>query len=152
KNYGVIHLATHGVLNDNNPLRSHLVLATDEDKEDGILEASEIMRLNLNADLVVLSACETACGRIGAGEGVVGISWAFFFAGCRSTVVSQWRVNSDSTAQLMSKFYRNIMGTTSQIKKDKSQALRQASLEILRDPRYGHPFYWASFVLVGNDN
>jgi CHAT domain-containing protein len=110
------------------------------------------MHLNLNADLAVLSACETARGRIGAGEGVVGMSWAFFLAGCRSTVVSQWRVNSDSTAQLMGKFYQNIANPASQIKIDKSQALRRASLEILKDPRYGHPFYWASFVLVGSDN
>jgi len=152
KNYGVLHLATHGVLNNSNPLLSHLVLAPDKDNEDGILEAYEIMRLNLNADLAVLSACETARGRIGAGEGVVGISWAFFLAGCRSTVVSQWRVHSDSTAKLMAQFYRNIVETTPRIKIDKSQALRQASLDILRDPRYGHPFYWASFVIVGSDN
>jgi CHAT domain-containing protein len=152
KHFSALHLATHGVLNNNNPLRSHLVLAADKDNEDGILEASEIMRLNLNADLVALSACETARGRIGAGEGVVGISWAFFLAGCRSTLVSQWKVNSDSTARLMAKFYQKIGKTTSRIKPDKSQALRRASLEILKDPRYGHPFYWAGFVLVGNDN
>jgi len=152
KNFTVLHLATHGVLNNNNPLLSHLVLAADRDGEDGILEAYEIMRLNLNANLAVLSACETARGRIGAGEGVVGMSWAFFLAGCRSTVVSQWRVNSEGAARLMAKFYQNMGNTTSQIKIDKSQALRRASLEILKDPRYGHPFYWASFVLVGSDN
>ncbi len=152
KNFNVIHLATHGVLNNSNPLLSHLVLSADKDKEDGILDAHEIMRLNLNADLAVLSACETARGRIGAGEGVVGISWAFFLAGCRSTVVSQWRVHSESTAHLMAKFYRNIGTPASKIKAPKSQALRIASLEILRDQRYSHPFYWASFVLVGNDN
>jgi CHAT domain-containing protein len=152
KNFNALHLATHGVLNNNNPLHSHLVLAADNESEDGILEAYEIMRLNLNADLAVLSACETARGRIGAGEGVVGMSWAFFLAGCRSTIVSQWRVNSDSTAQLMAKFYQNIANPASQVKINKSQALRRASLEILKDPRYGHPFYWASFVLVGSDN
>jgi CHAT domain-containing protein len=150
--FNILHLATHGVLNNNNPLLSHLVLADEKGKEDGILEAYEIMRLSLNADLVVLSACETACGRIGAGEGVVGISWAFFLAGSRSAVVSQWRVNSDSTARLMSKFYQSMMGATSRTEVSKSQALRRASIEILRDRRYSHPFYWASFVLVGNDD
>jgi CHAT domain-containing protein/tetratricopeptide (TPR) repeat protein len=148
---GVIHLATHGVLNNNNPLHSHLVLASDNSNEDGILEAYEIMQLNLNADLVVLSACETACGRIGAGEGVVGISWAFFLAGCRSAAVSQWKVNSDSTAKLMVRFYQNYWGAPSQRKMEKSQALRLASLEMMKDRRYSHPFYWAGFVLIGND-
>jgi CHAT domain-containing protein len=152
EHFSVIHLATHGALNNNNPLLSHLILSAGKDDEDGILEVSEIMRLNLNADLVVLSACETGRGRVGAGEGVVGISWAFLMAGCRSTVVSQWKVNSSSTAQLMTKFYQNLEFNNPQSVTNKSQALRRASLEVMKDSRYSHPYYWAGFVLVGNDH
>src|SRR2546422_1384258 len=92
------------------PLYSHLLLTkTDGDVEnDGLLEAREIMNMKLNADLAVLSACETANGKIAPGEGVIGMSWAFFVAGCRSMLVSQWRVNSDSTFQLMVNFYQDL--------------------------------------------
>lgn len=89
--YSMVHLATHGVLDNRNPLYSYLFLskANGVAKDDGLLEAREIMSMNLNADLAVLSACETARGRIGAGEGVIGMSWAFFVAGVRTTIVSQ---------------------------------------------------------------
>src|SRR5262249_4503846 len=94
--YEVLHFASHAVLSDGNPLYSHLVLAGEEAEagEDGLLEAWEIMKLRLKAELVVLSACETARGRISAGEGVIGMSWAFFVAGTPTTVVSQWKVPS----------------------------------------------------------
>jgi len=147
--YATIHLATHGVIDNRDPLYSHLLLTkTEGDVEnDGSLEAREIMNMRLNADLAVLSACETGSGRISPGEGVIGMSWAFFVAGTRSLVVSQWRVNSASTSQLMKNFYQAL---TSQPKAaSKSEALRQASLRLLKDPRYRHPFYWAGFVLVG---
>ena len=108
--YSTIHLATHGVLDNRDPLYSHLLLTkTEGDVEnDGSLEAREIMNMHLNADLAVLSACETGNGRISPGEGVIGMSWAFFVAGTRSMVVSHWRVNSESTSQLMKDFYQAL--------------------------------------------
>jgi CHAT domain-containing protein len=144
-------LPTHGVLDNRDPLYSYLLLTkTDGDLEnDGLLEAREIMNMHLNADLAVLSACETGSGRISPGEGVIGMSWAFFVAGTRSMVVSQWRVNSSSTAQLMKTFYQAL--ATRPDAPSKSEALRQASLRLLKDARYRHPFYWAGFVLVGRN-
>lgn len=149
--YATIHLATHGVLDNRDPLYSHLLLTkTDGDVEnDGSLEAREIVNMRLNADLAVLSACETANGRISPGEGVIGMSWAFFVAGTRSMVVSQWRVSSASTSQLMKNFYQAL--ARQQNRSNKSQALKEASVRLLKDPRYRHPFYWAGFVLVGNN-
>src|SRR6185295_5222363 len=92
--FAVLHLATHGVLNDSSPMYSHLVFSQAEGSatEDGLLETWEIMNLDLKARLVVLSACETARGRVTAGEGMIGLAWALFVAGCPTAVVSQWKV------------------------------------------------------------
>jgi CHAT domain-containing protein len=141
----VLHFATHGVLNNASPMYSHLVLAQSE-KEDGLLEAWELMQMDLQADLAVLSACETARGKFGAGEGVIGLSWALFVAGVPSTVVSQWKVESAATRDLMIGFHRNlrVANTT------KAAALRQAALSVMKKPATSHPFYWAGFVLVGD--
>jgi CHAT domain-containing protein len=139
-----IHLATHGILDNRNPLYSYLLLTSGKDSEDdGFLEAREVMDLRLRANLVVLSACETANGRIAPGEGVMGMSWAFFVAGAKSLVVSGWKVNSASTARLMAEFYRSLHRT------GKARSLQQAELSLLRIPAFRHPFYWAGFVLVG---
>jgi CHAT domain-containing protein len=148
--YAMIHLATHGVLDNRDPLYSHLLLTkTDGDLEnDGSLEAREIMDMHLNADLAVLSACETGNGRVSPGEGVIGMSWAFFIAGTRSMVVSQWRVNSASTSELMKTFYHALARQPN--RSNKAQALKEASVRLRKDARYRHPFYWAGFVLVGN--
>ncbi len=143
----VLHFATHGVLNDAAPLYSHLVLAQSE-KEDGLLEAWEVMQMDLQADLAVLSACETARGRFGAGEGVLGLSWALFVAGVPATVVSQWKVESAATRALMLTFHRQLRATST--KTTKAAALRQAALAVLKRPATSHPFYWAGFVLVGD--
>jgi CHAT domain-containing protein len=149
--YATIHLATHGVLDNRDPLYSHLLLTkTDGDVEnDGSLEAREIMNMRLNAELAVLSACETGNGRISPGEGVIGMSWAFFVAGTRSMVVSQWRVNSASTSQLMKDFYQTLARQPN--RSNKAQALKEASVRLLKNARHRHPFYWAGFVLVGNN-
>lgn len=151
--YATIHLATHGVLDNRDPLNSYLFLSkTDGDPEsDGLLHAYEIIDMHLNADLAVLSACETGNGRISPGEGMIGMSWAFFVAGARSVVVSQWRVNSASTSQLMKNFYQALARQADPNSRNKSQALREASLRLLKDRRYRHPFYWAGFVLVSNN-
>lgn len=152
--HSIIHCATHGVLDNNHPLYSYLLFsnADGDGGNDGLLEAREIMNLELNADLVVLSACETARGRVGAGEGMIGMSWAFFAAGCRATVVSQWKVNSASTAEWMTGFYQELRQTNDGKKIVKADALRLAMLRTMKDRRYGHPFYWAGFILIGSDD
>ncbi|MCM3900151.1 MAG: CHAT domain-containing protein [Pyrinomonadaceae bacterium] len=144
-----IQLATHGVLNNASPMYSHVVLSNSEGPvgEDGLLEAWEIMNLDLKADLAVLSACETARGRIGAGEGVIGLSWAMFVAGVPTTVVSQWKVESSSTTELMLEFHRGLRSGAS-----KSEAMRRAAMKIMANRKYDHPFYWAGFIVVGDGN
>ena len=147
--YRVIHLATHGMLDNASPLYSHLALASgDSDHDDGLLEAWEIMATPLKADLVVLSACETARGRVAPGEGMIGLMWAVFVAGSPATLVSQWQVDSASSTALMLAFHRawNGGGTDT----SKAEALRQASLAVLHTSGYAHPFYWAGFVLAGD--
>jgi CHAT domain-containing protein len=150
--YSIIHLATHGVIDNRQPLYSHLLLTkTEGDPEnDGRLEARQIMNLKLPADLAVLSACETANGKIAPGEGVMGLSWAFFVAGTRSTLVSQWKINSDSTTELMSNFYKNLNSNRSDVDGRNRKALRDAALTMIHGRRYRHPFYWAGFVLIGS--
>lgn len=142
----VLHFATHGILNDAAPMYSHLVLAQGDKNEDGLLEAWEVMQLDLKADLAVLSACETARGRFGAGEGMIGLTWALFVAGVPSTVVSQWKVESASTRDLMVRFHRRLQTG----KASKAEALRQAALSLQRRPATNHPFYWAGFVHIGD--
>jgi CHAT domain-containing protein/Tfp pilus assembly protein PilF len=148
--YSVLHLATHGVADDRSPLYSYLVLARGEDgtQDDGLLEAWEIMRMRLRADLVVLSACETARGRVSAGEGVIGLMWAFFVAGAPATLVSQWKVESASSTALLVGFHRRWGGGGRGV--SKSRALQQSALDLLRTPEYSHPFYWASYILAGD--
>lgn len=146
---GILHFSTHGTLNNAAPMYSYLTFAEAGSNDDGLLEAWELMQLDLKADLAVLSACETARGRIGAGEGVIGFSWAMFIAGVPSTVVSQWKVDSASTRDLMVYFHRSLLSQTGP-KARKTDALRQAALKLMRNPETSHPFYWAGFVLIGD--
>ncbi|HEX6647952.1 MAG TPA: CHAT domain-containing protein, partial [Pyrinomonadaceae bacterium] len=152
--YEVLHFATHGLLDNRNPMFSYLTLAqTAEDpNEDGLLEAREIINMDLHAKLAVLSACQTARGWVGAGEGVIGMSWALFVAGVPTTVASQWKVDSASTTSLMIDFHRRLTmrRANPKLREGKAEALRQASLELLRSERYRHPFYWAGFVMIGD--
>jgi CHAT domain-containing protein len=151
--YRILHLATHGILNDSSPMYSHILLAQAESEaaEDGLLEAWEIMKLDLKADLAVLSACETARGRVGAGEGMIGLSWALFVAGCPTTVVSQWKVDSASTTDLMLEFHRQLKPQIANppAQFSAARALREAALKLRRTSVYRHPFYWAGFVVAG---
>jgi CHAT domain-containing protein len=149
-NYPVLHFAVHGVLDNTNPLYSRLLLATDSESEDGFLEAREIMKLDLRADLAVLSACQTARGQIGAGEGLIGMSWAFFIAGASTTVASQWEVESTSTARLMIDFHRNLQSEKGPLRTGTAEALRKAAMKLMADPKYRHPFFWSGFVVVGD--
>ena len=148
----VLHFATHGILNDSSPMYSHLVLAQGDKNEDGLLEAWELMQMDLQADLAVLSACETARGRFSAGEGVIGLSWAMFVAGVPATLVSQWKVVSAGTRDLMLNFHRQLKtpSTVARATAMRAEALRQAARKLMKNPRTRHPFYWAGFVLVGD--
>src|SRR6266498_2337998 len=147
----ILHFATHGTLNNASPMYSYLALAQGDKNEDGLLEAWELMQMDLHADLAVLSACETARGRYGAGEGVIGLTWALFVAGVPSTVVSQWKVESASTRDLMLNFHRQLRApAAAKAKVTKAEALRQAALKVMKNPETSHPFYWAGFVLVGD--
>jgi CHAT domain-containing protein len=142
----IVHLATHGILNNASPLYSYLLLAAadNDPSEDGLLEAQELLKMTLHAELVVLSACETARGRVGAGEGVVGLSWALFVSGVPTMVLSQWKVESESTTRLMIAFHENRKSGLSD-----AEALRMAALGLKKDPLYSHPFYWAPFIALG---
>jgi CHAT domain-containing protein len=152
--FRILHFATHGILDNDNPLYSQLILSVggDDASQDGFLEAREIMGMNLKADLAVLSACDTARGAVTGGEGVIGMSWAFFVAGCPTMVVSQWSVESRSTTELMIEFHRNLRARN--LNSDRiggsAEALRQAALTMLRTKEYRHPFYWAGFVVMGD--
>lgn len=143
----IIHLASHGVADDREPLYSRLVLATDPDgTDDGFLHAYEISRMGLGCELVVLSACETALGPLASGEGLLGLSRSFFLAGSPSVIASLWSVD-ESTALIMQEFYRHL-------EKGKGKALRLAKLEAMNIEKDGvslaHPFFWAPFVLFGD--
>ena len=154
--YRYLHFATHGFFNDAAPLLSAIILAQPDSKsgEDGFLTAREIFDLNLSADLVVLSACNTARGEKRNGEGLIGLTWALFAAGAPTQVVSQWAVNDAGTGLLMQHFYSNL----TRKRMAKGDALRQASLSLLNEGsklqspthKYDHPYYWAPFILIGN--
>jgi CHAT domain-containing protein len=164
--YAILHFAAHSILNSTSPMYSNIVLSQVANNltEDGLLEAWEVAKLDLNADLVVLSACETARGRVSAGEGVIGLSWAFFVAGSPTTVVSQWKVLSASTTDFMVDFYRNLQAkpttgkgrnmpnTNASLKPVKAEALRQATLKMLKSSTYREPLYWAPFIVIGDPN
>ena len=144
----ILHLATHGVLDGASPLYSYLALAPGGSGEDGLLEAREILEMELGADVAVLSACETARGRIGAGEGVIGLSWALFVSGCATTVVSLWPVESAATTELMVAFHQGLQ-QKGPSPLPPAEALRRAALRLREQPSTRHPFYWAGFISVG---
>ncbi len=140
-----LHVASHAVINERQPAYSSLLMSRGQaDGEDGLLQVHEIFNLRLSAELVVLSACETALGRQVSGEGLVGLSRAFFFAGARAVTVSLSPVPDLPTADLMVEFYRALDRGASKI-----EALREAKLAQIRSGRV-LPYYWAPFVLVGD--
>lgn len=145
--YRILHFATHGLVNEKNPQLSGLILSPEDStsKEDGILHLGEIYNLNLNADLVVLSACETGLGQVAKGEGIIGLTRGFLYAGASNVLVSLWQVSDVTTADLMVDFYDKMLGGMS-----KPEALRAAKLQMIRrHPEYAKPYYWAPFILVG---
>jgi CHAT domain-containing protein/Tfp pilus assembly protein PilF len=145
--FSVLHVATHGVLDAASPLYSYLMLTPDpHNDDDGRLEAWEIMRMKLHADLVVLAACDTGRGRIAPGEGVVGMMWALFAAGARAMIVSQFQVEARSATAMLIAFHRELAAGTG----SKTEDLRRAGIRLLRTPQFAHPYYWAGFVLMGD--
>jgi CHAT domain-containing protein len=148
--FSQIHFATHGLIDEQVPARSGVVLSlVGERQEDGVLQMNEIFDLDLNAELVVLSACQSGLGKVIRGEGMVGLTRAFMYAGADSIVVSLWNVRDSSTAGFMKGFYRHLREG-----KPKAEALRHAKLEMLRSERqaHRHPYYWAAFVLAGRSH
>jgi len=148
KPYRFVHFATHGYVDSARPTLSSVVLSTvarDGKPRDGFLRSHEIYNLELLADVVVLSACETGLGREVQGEGLVGLTRGFMYAGAPRVVVSLWSVSDRATAALMSNFYREMIHNG----RTPAAALRAAQRAMLKDPRWAHPYYWAAFVLEG---
>ncbi|HKS26552.1 MAG TPA: CHAT domain-containing protein [Pyrinomonadaceae bacterium] len=148
KNYRVVHIATHGLLNAERPQFTGLVLSLVGNKAgDGFLRTDEIFNLNLGSPLVMLSACETGLGKEKKGEGVIGLTRAFMYAGAPTVGVSLWSVADRSTADLMTNFYKKMLGGQGM---PAGSAMRQAQVEMITGKKYAAPFYWAPFVLVGD--
>jgi CHAT domain-containing protein len=145
KDYSLIHFATHGIVDETSPELSRIYLQSDSEAEDGNLFAGEIYNLQLNANLVSLSACQTGLGKISKGEGVIGLSRALVYAGAKNIIVSFWSVADESTAELMTDFYKYLLENPSA---SYSSDLRQAKLGMLNS-KYASPYYWAPFILIG---
>jgi len=144
--YGILHLAMHGFVDEQNPLRSRLLFSKSVAEEDPFVYASDLYNLQLTAGLAVLSACQSGTGAWKRGEGVMSLARAFAFAGCPSMVMSLWSVSDQSTSALMVEFYQQLRAG-----KNKDEALRAAKLRYLQtvSPEYAKPVYWAGFVPVG---
>jgi CHAT domain-containing protein len=139
-----LHFASHGVFDPENPLDSALLLARD-DKNDGRLTVGELYEIRMDADLITLSACETALGKITNGDDVVGFTRGFLYAGANSIVSSLWQVDDEATGILMDQFYRNL----GQV--NKRSALRKAQITMIAGNQ-NHPYFWSAFQLTGSIN
>lgn len=173
KNYRFVHLATHGIIDEDHPNLSGLALSSPPEeasgRNDGMLRSSEIYQLNINSEMVVLSACNTGLGKMVKGEGILGLQRSFFYAGVPTVSVSLWNVYDRSTAYLMDTFYTSLLEISRNSESalnleswlrwagwDRSvsfgaaaPAMRQAKLEMINHPLYSHPIYWAPFIVVG---
>jgi CHAT domain-containing protein/tetratricopeptide (TPR) repeat protein len=148
KNYRVIHIATHGLLNAERPQFTGVVLSLVGNKQyDGFLRTNEIFNLRLGAPLVMLSACETGLGKEKRGEGVIGLTRAFMYAGAPTVGVSLWSVADASTALLMSDFYKRMLTGQGM---SPNAAMRESQKAMIDSKKYSAPFFWAPFVLVGD--
>jgi len=143
--YKYIHFATHGIVDEESPELSRIYLqSTPED--DGNVFSGEIFNLKLNANLAVLSACQTGLGKFSNGEGVIGLSRALVYAGAQSIMVSYWSVADNSTSELMTDFYKKML---EQPVPNFRESLQQAKIKMIKNSEYASPFYWAPFVLIG---
>jgi len=145
--YGILHFATHGVIDADVPELSGLVISAGANSDDKLsyLRPHEIADLQLDADLVVLSGCETGIGKSLAGEGLMSLSRPFFIAGARQVISSLWKVSDQATAALMEHFYRHLLKGQQPVEK----ALQMAKDDMRVDPHWQHPYFWAGFVLQG---
>ncbi len=148
--FGVIHVASHGLINDEAPLYSKLVFSSEmtDSLNDGFVNTRELFAMQIPAKMVVLSACNTGSGDIATGEGIISLANGFFYAGSRSVVMTLWQANDQSSAQVMNGFYMNLSEGM-----DKSMALRQSKMDYLKssDALQSHPYFWAHFVVNGDD-
>lgn len=148
KQYRIVHFATHGILNNEHPELSGIVLSLFDREgrpQDGFLRLDDIYNLELPADVVVLSACNTGLGEDVRGEGLVGITRGFMHAGASSVVASMWKVDDDATAELMKHFYHFLL----EERLPPAAALRQSQLAMRRQKQWHEPYYWAAFVIQG---
>src|SRR5262245_32760261 len=146
--YRIVHFATHGLINSEHPELSGLVLSLVDENgkpQDGFLRMSEIFNLRLPADLVVLSACQTALGKEIKGEGLVGLTRGFMYAGAERVVASLWQVDDQATAELMKHFYQEMLRE----KMRPAAALRAAQIEMSKCSRWSPPYFWAGFIIQG---
>jgi CHAT domain-containing protein len=146
--YRVVHFATHGVFDNEQPELSGVYLSLFDDRgrpQAGFLTLQDVYSLRLPVEVVVLSACNTALGRLVRGEGLVGIVRGFMYAGAERVVASLWKVDDEATAELMRLFYLEMF----EHRRSPAAALRQAQLLLHQQPRWRAPFFWAAFVLQG---
>src|SRR5262249_5846993 len=146
--YRIIHFATHGIIDARHPEMSGLILSLVNERgqpQDGYLRLGDIYKLRLSADLVVLSACNSALGKRLESEGIIGLPRGFLYAGGHSVIASLWKVDDEAGADFMKGFYARIKRGESP-----SSALRGAQVEMSQGHRWPEPFYWAAFVLQGD--
>ncbi len=155
--YQFVHLATHGLLNADHPESSGLLLSLvgNPPEMDGFLRTREIFNLRLGSPIVMLSACKTGLGQLRKGEGLIGLTRAFVYAGAKDVGVSLWPVDDNSTAQLMSGFYsrllppKDVSASSSTALPEPASALRMAQIDMINGRKYSPPYFWAPFILVG---
>ncbi|MGM0496794.1 MAG: CHAT domain-containing protein [Bacteroidota bacterium] len=146
--YGIIHFATHGIINSEKPDKSGMVFSDGSNSsEDGLLQTKEIYNLSFNSKLINLSACETGLGKMKKGEGIMGLTRAMLYAGNQNIIVSLWKVSDVSTHKLMVNFYDNQLDQEHY--NHFGESLREAKLSMIEDEKFAHPFYWAPFTLIG---
>ena len=148
KNFNFIHIATHSLMYEDNPKISGLVFANPgrlrSYDEDGILYSGETYNLDLNAELIVLSSCESGIGKLVKGEGMIALNRGFFYSGARNIIISLWKVEDKTTSKLMIEFYRRILDDMTI-----STALQKAKILLIKNKFTAFPKYWSGFILIG---
>jgi CHAT domain-containing protein len=148
EDYKILHLATHCLIDDKKPDRSSVVFSIgNAQAEDEILQMREVFNLKLSSDLVTLSACQTGLGEFIRGEGIEGLSRAFFYAGASSALISLWAVHDQATSQFMERYYFHLRSSNSIM-----DSLQKTKLEMINSDILSHPYYWAGFIITGNSD